>query len=563
MIGRRAARAFRRLAHRGGAAILVAGASAVLVQLALALLQGLPQPRIHDEFSYLLAADTYAHGRLTNPTHPLWRSFETMHVLHRPTYISKYPPGQGLLLAAGQLLSGRPIAGVWLGAGLACAAACWMLQSWTRPAPALLGALLLAAHPYAVDWGSSYWGGQLPLLGGSLVLGAAARLARGRGRPAAAASAMGTGMALLAITRPFEGAALSLVVIAGLAAGALRRRTAIGPAVLLRLLPRAAAPVAAALAFLLLNNLAVTGRPTRLPYAEYEARYSAIPLFLSQLPTRGPVAFGNRPMEQFERRQSEDVEAWAAGRGPLFAYFKSYAKILAFYVVPGWNPFAGRPRPGVLLRSVPWLLLALPLLLAPRILLERRTRPATAILAAFTAFLALSTWQQPHYAAPAFGLVGLLLARSARQVALLRPGGRRAVRLLIPACLLSPLAAPAAKLAVPPPTPDFARARAATVEQLRAAGGRHLVLVRYADDHDPHEEWVYNAADIDAAPVVWARELDPGQDRALLHHFRDRQAWLLRPDEPGRPLAPYEPPEPGPDAAPADARPPQRSAPPR
>ena len=67
-------------------------------------------------------------------------------------------------------------------------------------------------------------------------------------------------------------------------------------------------------------------------------------------------------------------------------------------------------------------------------------------------------------------------------------------------------------------------------------------MVRYSDDHNIHDDWVYNGAEIDTAKVIWAREIDPEQDGKLFDYFQDRKVWLVTPDTDNTYLAPYTPP---------------------
>jgi hypothetical protein len=77
------------------------------------------------------------------------------------------------------------------------------------------------------------------------------------------------------------------------------------------------------------------------------------------------------------------------------------------------------------------------------------------------------------------------------------------------------------------------------INSLSKAGERHLVLVRYSPEHDFHVEYVFNCADIDHSPIVWARDMGDAKNRDLIAYYPDRRVWLLEPDSPSMTITPY------------------------
>ncbi|HEV8631462.1 MAG TPA: hypothetical protein VGV61_14175 [Thermoanaerobaculia bacterium] len=480
---------------------------ALAVEALVAALAGPAVPAVHDEFSYLLAADTFAHGRLTNPAPALWRPFETFHVLLQPTYASKYPPGQGLVLALGMVL-GHPLIGIWISGALLCLAAAWMLHGllpspWARLAAVLLALSLVAAGP----WAQSYWGGFVAAAGGALLFGAAIRLRRAPS--ASAGAALGAGLLLLALTRPWEGAVAALATLLPLLFRRAQRqppgrapRGSWG-----RALATALLVLAPGLGWLGWYQWRVTGSAWTMPYRLYDQRYESTPVFLWQSP-RHVVPSPHLEMQRFFRdfegaawRRQHTLRGWLAAAG------HKLAGLARFYVGAALLP---------LLAGLPWALC------------RAGPRWAAGVLAALAASQLVIVPSRPHYVAPGACLVVYLLAESWRHLRLWLPAGRPlGARLAagVPLALL--LSVPVMAWAVRPETESWAVRRAALQRQLAALGGQHLVLVRYGPGHDANTEWVHDGADLAAAPVLWARAMDRRADCRLMAAEGGRETWLL------------------------------------
>ncbi|HEX5228213.1 MAG TPA: hypothetical protein VFW44_10910 [Bryobacteraceae bacterium] len=497
-----------RLAARPSIACLAVFLFTVGLRIALLPILHVPMPAIHDEFSYLLAGDTYASGRLTNPPHPFWKHFESFHVIQQPTYSSKYPPAQGLVLAFGERLFDEPWIGVLLSAGLMSAAVCWMLQGWTTPWLAFIGALLVALRVGVLTyWTNSYWGGAVPAIGGALLFGAFARLVFGkrafRGRYAHMAT-WAAAVAILLNSRPYDGAvlgAITAVIILWKCRTDFARMAIPAAAVLV--------PVAA---FMLYFNWRVTGNALELPYQLHEHQYVVGNNFLWSKDNPEP-AYNHPVMRKFWAQMNADQVRQMRADAPA-AYLVKLAGMYGFF-------FCFYP-------------LFIPALIWPYPLRSPEERYGVLLLAAGLLTLLPVVGFQYHYAAAIMPLFYLRFLQSMDRLRTWRPGARpMGWALAIALCAAIPVQFGLAvwKLVAHGEfAPPMAQPRHEMVRRLESIPGRHLVLVRYAPDHDVFQEWVYNRADIDASRIVWAREMTPSEDAALIRYFHGRNIWLLEPD---------------------------------
>ena len=493
--------------------VVLIGLLAFAGSAAIGLMVGIPEPEVHDEFSYLLAADTFAHGRLTNPTHPMWKHFESIHIIQQPTYMSKYPPAQGMILAAGQALAGHPIVGVWISFGLMCAAVCWMLYAWVSPSWALLGGFLAVIHPQlGIDgyWAQSYWGGAVAATGGALIVGGLRRIThRPRTRDALL---LGIGVAVLANSRPYEGLLFSLPAALVLLFWMMHKH---GPAVGVSI--RCIALPILIILFLTgtamgLYNFRITGNAFVMPYQVYVQKYARAPIFLWQTPYP-------KRMYPFIDEFNEIEIKFYSQQSSLVGFLSAKKEAFRNF----WDFYSGR------VFLIP-LLVMIPVML-PWMLRNRWMLFALLSCSILITGLLMESFLNIHYAAPITGFVFVFALQALRLWRWRdKVTGSFLIYLTVFFCFWSLASSVYAEMKYGR-SHDWRQKRARIIQQLEQAPGKHLVIVRYGPTHRVAQEYVYNEADIDNAKIVWARDMDRGQNRELVEYFDDRQLWLLEPDD--------------------------------
>lgn len=501
---------------------------------------GFPVAHVQDELSYTVAADTYAHGRLTNPTPVFWESVETPHVIMEPSYISKYPPLQGMFMALGQVVFGNQIFGVWISCGVFAGALFWMMTAWTRRewAIAMTAAMILLVGLNSY-WAQSYWGGMIAASGGALFFGAFRRLLDKF--TAGSTILMTIGGVMLVNSRPFEGTVSMVPALVYLLYRLIRDADNSWKQKFTRVILPGAVVAGIAVSAMCYQFYRVTGSPFKMPYSVHHAQYYPAPLFSFQNPNPNATKGNARIRKMYDNYVIPPILESMLELGlPDSTVLRSvYGFIYLNYGLPF---FIFSPMLLILFYfSVPLVVRAD---WKYRILLA-------SMLFTFLCVAIGVWWDQFHYVAPLTAVMVLFVAEAFRRIQDAAKNSQERFKVLAAFVVLvvgSFVYQQLYSYKQPQLVKDFTPSRAALIDGLannsavrieipyRATffkdemekivadrPGEFLAIVTYDKDFSFHDEIVYNKADIEGSKMIWAHDLGEAKNAALLEHFPNRK----------------------------------------
>jgi hypothetical protein len=472
-----------------------------------------PTPIVHDEASYLFQAQTFALGRLANPSPVIPVFFEQFHVLVAPTFASKYPPGMALLMVPGVWL-GLPALGPVLLAGISAVfmylLACRIANAWV----AVLTWLLWLSASRPLDWSASYFSENatvaLWLIGWWMLLKWSDK---GRSRHLIAGAVC---VGWMAITRPLTAVAYAIPMSVAVVSVAFQRRE-------WTQFIQYVATVVAIVSFIVPINEAVGGKWYTMPWTVWAHEYAP----------SDRLGFGISPKLP-ERQLPTDMSEFNSYFAPIYAHHTPDTLLATFLnrsrgvvedMFGGWRslflPFAAVgliiSRKYVLTAVLSALLLLgiyLGYAHAPWTLYYIEIQPTLAFLAAsgIWRIITLIEPQAParHWETPS---IDAAVTTTSAFVAL-----------MLAAAGLYNLATVAQR------TRDTKRHRMATqrlfAERAQAlAESRAIVFIRYGPGHNAHRSLIANEPDLTRASVWFV--YDRGDDnRRLLNAAPDRLPYM-------------------------------------
>jgi len=279
---------------RGHRAAVVLGGGIFLLAIATCARVGLSlldlPPGMHDEYSYLFQAKTYALGRFWLPgLNVIPGLFDQIHVLNEGRFASRYFPGTGLWLAPFVALD-APYLGQWLAMSLAAFLIFDAGRTIGGNGIGFVAGTLVALAPGVAEFGNVLVAHAPTLLGLGLFLSGFARArsaATSERRRFAWGLVSGTGLALAMLCRPLTAASVGLPFGLVLAFEFLRRKPRSSAA---RQLVATGLPLAIGLLFLAAHDLSITGSVWQTPYGLYNEIYTPRHVYGFENGTRGDAA---------------------------------------------------------------------------------------------------------------------------------------------------------------------------------------------------------------------------------------------------------------------------------